>query len=74
MIDLSSRYVIGWSMLGRTYTDLPFCAWKAKYSGMTVTEAERPKALEDENAKLKRLLAEQMLYMAEMKEMLSKNW
>lgn len=47
-------------------------AWKAKYSGMTVSEAKRLKALEDENAKLKRLLAEQMLDMAAMKELLSK--
>ena len=50
-----------------------FYAWKAKYSGMTVSEAKRLKALEDENAKLKRLLAEQMLDMAAMKDLLSKN-
>ena len=50
-----------------------FYAWKAKYSGMTVSEAKRLKALEDENAKLKRLLAEQMLDIAAMKELLSKN-
>ncbi|SNX67516.1 helix-turn-helix protein [Cereibacter ovatus] len=50
-----------------------FYAWKAKYSGMTVSEAKRLKALEDENAKLKKLLAEQMLDMAAMKELLSKN-
>jgi putative transposase len=49
-----------------------FYAWKAKYSGMTVSEAKRLKALEDENAKLKKLLAEQMLDMAAMKELLSK--
>ena len=49
-----------------------FYAWKAKYSGMTVSEAKRLKALEDENARLKRLLAEQMLDMAAMKELLSK--
>ena len=47
-----------------------FYAWKAKYSGMTVSEAKRLKALEDENAKLKRLLAEQMLDMAAMKDLL----
>ena len=41
---------------------------------MTVLEAKRLKALEDENAKLKRLLAEQMLDMAAMKELLSKKW
>jgi len=51
-----------------------FYAWKAKYSGMTVSKAKRLKALEDENAKLKRLLAEQMLDMAAMKELLSKKW
>lgn len=41
---------------------------------MTVSEAKRLKALEDENAKLKRLLAEQMLDMAAMKDLLSKKW
>ena len=51
-----------------------FYAWKAKYSGMTVSEAKRLKALEDENAKLKKLLAEQMLDMAAMKELLQKKW
>lgn len=51
-----------------------FYAWKAKYSGMTVSEAKRLKALEDENGKLKKLLAEQMLDMAAMKDLLSKKW
>ena len=41
---------------------------------MTVSEAKRLKALEDENATLKKLLAEQMLDMAAMKELLSKKW
>ena len=41
---------------------------------MTVSEAKRLKALEDENAKLKRLLAEQMLDMAAIKGLLSKKW
>lgn len=41
---------------------------------MTVSEVKRLKALEDENARLKRLLAEQMLDMAAMKELLSKKW
>jgi len=35
--------------------------WKAKYGGMDVSEARRLKQLEDENARLKKLLAEQML-------------
>jgi putative transposase len=50
-----------------------FYAWKAKFAGMTVSDAKRLKALEDENAKLKRLLAEQMLDAAAMKELLAKN-
>ncbi len=48
--------------------------WKAKFGGMTVSDAKRLKALEDENARLKKLLAEQMLDVAAMKELLSKKW
>ena len=48
--------------------------WKARYGGMEVSEAKRLKALEDENAKLKKLLAEQMLDVAAMRELLSKKW
>jgi putative transposase len=48
--------------------------WKAKYGGMDVSEAKRLKALEDENAKLKKLLAEQMLDAAALRELLSKKW
>ncbi len=51
-----------------------FYAWKAKYSGMTVSDSKRLKALEDENVKLKRLLAEQILGIAALKELLSKKW
>ena len=47
--------------------------WKAKFGGMDVSEAKRLKALEDENAKLKKLLAEQMLDAAALRELLSKN-
>jgi putative transposase len=46
-----------------------FYAWKAKYSGMTVSEAKRQKALEDENLKLKKLLAEQLPDLAAMREL-----
>lgn len=46
--------------------------WKAKFAGMTVSEAKRLKTLEDENAKLKKLPAEQMLDLAAMKELISK--
>jgi putative transposase len=48
--------------------------WKARYGGMDVSEAKRLKALEDENAKLKRLLAEQMLDAAALRELLQKKW
>jgi putative transposase len=51
-----------------------FYAWKSKYGGMTVSVAKRLKALEDENATLKKLLAEQMLDAAAMKELLAKKW
>ena len=47
--------------------------WKAKYGGMEVSDAKRLKALEDENAKLKKLLADQMLDAAALRELLSKN-
>jgi putative transposase len=48
--------------------------WKAKYGRLTVSEAKRPKSLEDENTKLKKLLADAMLDNAALKELLSKNW
>ena len=48
--------------------------WKAKYGGLDVSEARRLKALEEENRKLKKLLAEQMLDNAALKELLSKKW
>lgn len=48
--------------------------WKAKYGGMTVSEAKRLKTLEDENGKLKKLLADAMLDNAALKELLAKNW
>ena len=51
-----------------------FYSWKAKFGGMTVSEAKRLKTLEDENAKLKKLLAEQMLDLAAMKDLVSKKW
>src|SRR3954453_2453673 len=47
--------------------------WKAKFGGMSVSEAKRLKQLEDENARLKKLLAEQMLDATALRELLSKN-
>ncbi len=54
-------------------SEATFYNWKAKYGGMEVSEAKRLKALEEENAKLKKLLAEQMLDVATLRELLSKN-
>jgi putative transposase len=51
-----------------------FYKWKAKYGGLDVSEARRLKSLEDENAKLKRLLAEAMLDNAMLKDIASKKW
>jgi putative transposase len=48
--------------------------WKAKYGGMDVSEAKRLRSLEDENAKLKRLLADAMLDNAALKDLLTKKW
>jgi putative transposase len=48
--------------------------WKAKFGGMTVSDAQKLKALEAENAKLKRLLAESMLDNAALKDVVSQKW
>jgi len=50
-----------------------FYKYKAKFGGMEVSDARKLKALEDENAKLKKLLAEQMLDNAMLKDVNSKN-
>jgi putative transposase len=51
-----------------------FYAWKAKFGGMSVSDAKRLKQLEDENAKLKKLLAEAMLDNAVLKDITSRKW
>ncbi len=51
-----------------------FYKWKSKYGGLEVSEAKRLRALEDENAKLKKLLAEAMLDIAVLKEISAKKW
>ena len=51
-----------------------FYKWKAKYGGLDVSEARRMKSLEDENRRLKKLLAETMLDVAILKEINSKKW
>jgi putative transposase len=55
-------------------SDASFYNWKAKYGGLEVSEAKRMRALEGENAKLKRLLADAMLDNAALKDLLAKKW
>jgi putative transposase len=51
-----------------------FFKWKAKFGGMDVSDARKLKMLEDENAKLKKLLAEAMLDITMLKDIASKKW
>ena len=55
-------------------SDATFYTWRSKYGGMEVSEARRLKQLEDENAKLKKLLAESVIDVATLREMLGKNF
>jgi putative transposase len=55
-------------------SEAAFYNWKSKFGGMDVSEAKRLKALEDENRRLKKLLAESMLDNAALKDLLSKKW
>jgi putative transposase len=51
-----------------------FYAWRSKYGGMDVSEAKRLKQLEEENAKLKRIVADQALDITMLKDLLGKKW
>ena len=51
-----------------------FYNWRSKYAGLEVNEAKRLRELEQENNKLKRLLAEKLLEVDAMKDVLSKKW
>ena len=55
-------------------SDATFYKWQAKYGGLEVSEARRLKALEDENTRLKKLLADAMLDNAVLKELAGKKW
>ena len=55
-------------------SDATFYNWRKKYGGLEVSEAKRLKALEDENARPKKLLAEQVMDNATLKELLAKNF
>lgn len=55
-------------------TEQTFFRWRNKYGGMPVSDARRLKSLEAENAKLKKLLAEQLLVNEGFKEIVAKKW
>jgi putative transposase len=55
-------------------TDATYYNWKAKYSGLTVSELKRLKALEEENRNLKQIVADQALDIRALKDLLSKNF
>ncbi|MGY3408378.1 putative transposase [Bradyrhizobium sp. GM5.1] len=55
-------------------SDASIYKWKARFGGMDVSEAKRLRSLEDENTKLKRLLADAMLDNAALKDLLGKKW
>ena len=63
--DLARKYAVSEATLYN---------WKAKFGGMDVSEAKRLKAFEEENARLKKLLADQMLEAAALRELLGKKW
>jgi len=55
-------------------TEQTFFRWRSKFGGMTVSDARRLKDLESENAKLKKIVAEQMLAIESLKEIATKKW
>jgi putative transposase len=62
--------------LARKYgvSEATFYNWKAQFGGMGVSEVRRLRALEEENGKLKRLLADSMLDVSALRELLAKKW
>jgi putative transposase len=65
VLDICRKYGI---------SDATFYNWKTKYSGLTVSELKRLKALEDENRRLKSIVADQALDIRALKDVVSKNF
>jgi putative transposase len=57
-----------------SFSDASYYKWKAKFGGMEVSDAKRLRALEEENNKLKRLLADALLDNAALKDVVSRKW
>jgi hypothetical protein len=64
-----ATFAASWESSKRT-----FYRWREKYAGMEAGEAKRLRELEDQNARLKKLLAEQVLHNEALKDVLSKKW
>lgn len=56
------------------FSEASYYLWRSKFGGMSVPDAKRLKALESENARLKKLLAESMLENEAVREVLRKKW
>ena len=65
VVDLCRKYGM---------SDATYYNWKSKYSGMTVSDLKKLKALEEENRRLKQIVADQALDIRALKELLSKNF
>jgi putative transposase len=78
IIGALKEHAVGFSAadLCRKYgiSEATFYKWRTKYGGMEISDARKLKALEDENRKLKKLLAESMLDATTLREMLGKNF
>ena len=78
VIAILKEHEAGWPAAGlcRKYgvSDATFYNWRRKYGGMEVSDAKKLKALEDENRRLKKLLAESVLDVAMLRELLAKNF
>lgn len=72
--DVCRKHGVSGATLGSSPRAGSFTKWKGRYGGLEVSDARRLKALEDENAKLKKLLAEAMLDNAMLKDINSKKW
>ena len=55
-------------------SDVTFYKWRSRYGGMEISEARRLKALEEENRKLKHIVAEQALDIRALKDVVAKKW
>lgn len=56
------------------FSDAAFYKWRGKYGGMEVADAKRLKALQEENVKLKRIVADQALDIVALKDVVSRKW